>query len=225
MTASKQQAKYMALGQLYTNEITDPRLLQAMVDVPREQFLPASLQGVAYVDEELPLADGRFLMEPLTVAKLLSLSEIQETSRVLVVGALTGYVVALAAKLAHHVVATETNPQMLAQTRENLAKLALSNVDLQQVKSLADGYALSAPYDAIIITGAVEVIPESLGSQLSIHGKLAAVFKVAQRPASRLGLGRGTLVTRAANGLQYREMFDASAALLPEFAKPAGFVF
>jgi protein-L-isoaspartate(D-aspartate) O-methyltransferase len=98
-------------------------------------------------------------------------------------------------------------------------------MDLQQVKSLADGYALSAPYDVIIITGAVEVIPESLGSQLSIHGKLVAVFKVAQRPASTLGLGRGTVVTRAASGLQYREMFDASAALLPEFAKPVGFSF
>jgi len=219
------QATHMALGQLYTNEITDPRILQAMVDVPRELFVPEALRGVAYVDEELPLGGGRFLMEPLTVAKLLALSEMQEASRVLVVGALSGYVVALAAKIAHHVVATETDAQMINQTRENLAKLGLSNMDLQQVKSLADGYALSAPYDVIIITGAVEVIPESLGSQLSIHGKLVAVFKVAQRPASTLGLGRGTVVTRAASGLQYREMFDASAALLPEFAKPVGFSF
>ncbi|MCE2926587.1 MAG: protein-L-isoaspartate O-methyltransferase [Rickettsiales bacterium] len=224
MTSSS-QAKHMALGQLYTNEITDPRILQAMVDVPREHFVPAPLKGVAYVDEELPIGQGRFLMEPLTAAKLLLLSGISETNRVLVVGAVTGYVVALAAKIAHHVVATETDSQMLEVAKQNLSKLNLGNVDFQHVRSLADGYALSAPYDVIIITGAVEVIPESLGSQLSIHGKLTAVFKVAGRPASGLGLGRGTVVTRAAGGLQFREVFDASSALLPEFAKPAGFSF
>jgi len=211
------QAKMMALGQLYTNEITDKNLLQAMVDVPRETFLPAALRGSAYVDEDLPMGGGRFMLEPLNAARLISLASITQNCRVLVVGAYNGYMATLAGKIAHHVVAIDTNGDALEQAKVNIEKLGLSNINLQQVKSLANGYALSAPYDAIVICGAIDYIPEALASQLSIHGRLAAIRNVVKRPGIQGGLGKGLLVTRSGGQLQYREMFDASASPLPGF--------
>lgn len=217
------QAKNMILGQIYTNEVTDARILQVMTDIDRDQFVPASLHGAAYVDEDLPLGNGRFMLAPLTLAKLLNLTGIAEPSRVLVIGAYNGYVAALAAKLAHHVVATDINSEALDIARVNLQRLHLKNVDLQAVKSLADGYALSAPYDVILVPGAVEHIPESLGSQLGINGRLACVRNVAERPGIAGGLGKGVLVTRVGGHLQYREHFDASSPLLPGFKDEPAF--
>jgi len=218
------QAQHMIFGQIYTNEVTDPRILQAMIDVPREAFVPPSLKGAAYVDEDLPLGEGgRFMLAPLTVARLFHLTEIAERSRVLIIGAYNGYMAAIAAKLAHHVVATDTDSDMLEKARTNLQRFNLNNVDIQTVKSLADGYALSAPYDVIIINGAVEHIPESLGSQLGINGKLSTVRNVASRPGIVGGLGKLVLVTRVSGHLQYREHYDAAAPLLPGFKNDPAF--
>lgn len=217
------QANHMVLGQLYTNAINDKRVLQAMVDVPRELFLPEGLRGSAYVDEDLPLGKDRYMLEPLSAARLIAYADISESSRVMVIGVYNGYVAALAAKIAHHVVATDTDTTALESAKVNLEKLSLSNVNLQTVKSLADGYALSAPYDAIIIAGAVEFIPESLASQLSIHGRLTAIRNVASRPGMQGGLGKGVIVTRAAGQLQHRDIFDASTPLLPGFKSQPAF--
>ncbi len=225
MTKTSMQAVHMALGQLYTNEVTDARILQAMVDVSREAFVPDSLKGSAYVDEDIRIKNGRYLPEPLTMARMLDLCQIAPESRVLVVGALNGYAAALCARLAQHVVAIESDAEMLESARTTLEHMGIRNVDYQQVKSMADGYALSAPYDAIIIAGAVQHVPENLGSQLSIHGRLATVLQKATRPGLPMGLGRLVLVTRAGGMLQMREQCDTSAALLPGFSQESGFSF
>jgi protein-L-isoaspartate(D-aspartate) O-methyltransferase len=219
------QAKHMILGQLLTNEIIDKRILQAISDVPREAFVPKPLLGSAYVDEDLAMGGGRFLLEPLSFAQLLHLAEITPACRVLIIGGLCGYSAAVASKLAHHVVMVDIDEKSIEQARANFKYAGADNVDVQQVKSLADGYALSAPYNAIIIEGAVEFFPDAVTSQLAIDGRLAAIRNVSRRPGIAGGLGKAVLVKREGGKIQEREYFDASAALLPGFQKPAGFVF
>lgn len=217
MNKTSTQAKHMALGQLYTNEITDPRLLNVLAQVPREMFVPPALKGAAYVDEDLEIAPGRYLMEPMVFAKLLSLAEVGPSERVLCIGALTGYCAAVLGKLAGHVVATELDAAMVSQAGDAIRKLGIGDVDCQAVASLRDGYALSAPYDVIIICGAVEFVPEDLGKQLSLNGRLVTVRNVSDRPGVKGALGKGVLVRKLEQKLEFREYFDASCRLVPGF--------
>lgn len=215
----------MILGQLATNEVLDPRILGALYDTPREHFLPVALKGAAYVDEEIDVGNGRYLIDALTLARLIGLAEIAPQSRVLVVGCLSGYAAAVMARLAASVIATEADAALLAEAKERLAALGITNVRLQQVRSLAEGYAGSAPYDAIIICGAIGFLPEPLGAQLAQNGKLAAIRNVAARPGLAGGPGKVMVVSRIGNQLQTRDHFDAACAVLPGFAQNSGFVF
>jgi protein-L-isoaspartate(D-aspartate) O-methyltransferase len=225
MYPTTSQSLNMVLGQIITNDVLDKRILTALNTVKREDFLPAHLHGCAYVDEDLDVGNGRFLLEPLTFARMLQLAELTPACRVLCVGTLSGYSAAVLAWLASHIVATEIDGDYTAQTRANLAKLKLTNVDVQHVKSLADGYAMSAPYDVILINGAIDFVPEDLASQLSMHGRLVAVHRKSLRPGSKMGLGKILLVKRAGNQLQSREYFDSGAALLPNFERASSFQF
>lgn len=224
-SASAQKAAHMILGQIYTNEVTDTAILTALAEVPREPFLPAHLQGAAYVDQELEVAPNRYLMEPLSFAKLVALADLQPSSRVLVIGALGGYAPAVIAKLAGHVVATETDASMIPGAREIIRHLSLNNVDVQQVASLSDGYAASAPYDVIFIAGAVIYIPESLGNQLASGGRIVTVRSVGKTGPGIDGLGKGIRITRIDHKLQVREYFDTGAHILPGFEDNRGFIF
>ncbi|MFO0389204.1 MAG: protein-L-isoaspartate O-methyltransferase family protein [Alphaproteobacteria bacterium] len=225
MYPTSSQSMNMILGQILTNDVLDKRILTALNTIKREDFLPAHLHGCAYVDEDLDVGNGRFLLEPLTFARMLQLSEITPACRVLCVGALSGYSAAVLAWLASHIVTTEIDAEYVKQIRTNLAKLHLTNVDVQQVKSLADGYALSAPYDVILVNGAIDFVPEDLASQLAINGRLVAVHRKSLRPGSNMGLGKLLLVKRVGNQLQSREYFDCGAALLPNFERNASFKF
>lgn len=217
--------KNMILSQVFTNEVTDRRILQAMNDVPREPFLPEHLRGAAYIDEDLDIGNGRALMAPLTFAQLLDLAEITPSCRVLNIGCMTGYTAAVIAKLAGHVVAIDIDAAAIEQARVHVKRLALRDIDLEPVRSLVDGYALSAPYDVIVISGAVGFIPEKLSSQLGAGGRLVTVLNRATRPDSRGGLGKGLLVKRVNHTLQHREHFDASAVILPGFEQETSFRF
>lgn len=222
---NKAMPRNMILGQLITNEIKDQQVLQAMADVPRELFVPNDIQGAAYVDEDMHIGKGRFLPAPLTCARLLQYAEITPNCRVLLVGCTTGYLAALLARLAGHVVGIESDAAFIESTRRNLQDLGLSGIDVEPVKSLAEGYALSAPYDAIIIAGAVDFIPDALASQLSLHGRLTAIRRVAKRPGMEGGLGKGILIKRIGTQLHYRELFDDATPLLPGFAQEERFTF
>ncbi len=225
MYPTSSQSLNMILGQILTNDVLDKRILTALNMVKREDFLPVNLHGCAYVDEDLDVGGGRFLLEPLTFARMLQLAEITPGCRVLCVGALSGYSAAILAWLASTIVATDIDANYIAETRANLAKLKLTNVDVQQVKSLADGYALSAPYDVILVCGAIDFVPEDLASQLAINGRLVAVHRKSTRPDSKTGLGKILLMKRINNQLQSREYFDCGAALLPNFERTATFQF
>lgn len=215
----------MILGQLFTNEISSRDIFSAMVNIPREAFVPERLHGAAYVDEDLDVGGGRFLMAPLTFAKLLDLAEITPSCRVLNIGCHTGYSAAVISRLAAMVIATDIDTAALEQARLHMNHMHLTNVTLHPVKSLADGYAPAAPYDVIVIHGAINFISEQLAAQLAVGGRLVTVRQVMNGPGLPGGLGKGLLIKRIDQKLQYREFFDAGSPLLPGFAQPEGFVF
>ena len=217
------QAKHMALGQLYTNEVTDPRILQAVLDVPREAFVPANLKGSAYIDDNLPYGDGRFLLAPLTFSRLLSLANIAAHERVLVIGGMWGYGAAVITHLASHVTLLELNGPPIDKAQALLKQYAGQPVDVVGVKNLAAGHASGAPYDVILLEGAAEILPEALGAQLGHEGRLLGIKAVAKRVGMQGGLGRGIIARRVGGKLQQHDMFDASAALLPGFGAPPKF--
>ena len=219
MPQFERQAVNMTLGQLATNTVQDPRILQLLVDIPREDFVPQAQRKAAYIDQNIEIAKGRFLLAPLTFAKLLELAAVTPSCRALVIGSGNGYTTAVMAELAGHVVAIDSDSGLIAQSRENMSRLGIKDIDVQQVKNMADGYALSAPYDVIFINGGIEHLPDSLSSQLAIGGRLVAIRNVSN------GLGKGILAKRFDGQVNIREYFDAGAAVLQGFEQPAHFVF
>ena len=211
----------MVDGQVRTNDVTDRRILDAMLSVPREAFVPASRQALAYLDLDLDVSEGaaakRFLIKPALTAKLLQAAEIGESDRVLVVGCATGYLAALAAKLAGQVTATEGDPTLAAKAKDALASLGLGNVTCKTAAA-AEGDQGGAPYDVIVLNGATEVTPEALLGQLKEGGRLVGV-SAETRPQ------RAIIVTRSHGELGHRALFDAAAPVLPGLARTPAFVF
>ena len=208
----------MVENQIRTNRVTDPAVLRAMEDTPREVFVPKQLRGVAYVDEAIDLGNGRTLMEPLIFARLLQTAEILETEVVLDIGCASGYSAAVLSHLASTVVAVESDADLAEQAKSRLAELSVDNVALV-AGPLVAGDAAHGPYDVIILEGAVAEIPASLTAQLADGGRLVAVV------AGESGLGRATLVARVGDVLSSRVVFDTTAALLPGFQAKSSFRF
>lgn len=206
----------MVEHQLRTNEVTDDALLAAMAEIPRERFVPDRLRDVAYIDEDLPLKKGRFLMEPRVLARLLQLAEVKAEDMVLDIGCGTGYSTAVLAKLANTVVALESDPELAARASSTLAELGMDNA-IVVTAPLADGYAKQGPYDVIVFGGSLPRVPASIARQLAEGGRLVAVIGE--------GMGRGTLMTRARGIVSSRPAFDAATPILPDFAPVQGFVF
>lgn len=219
------QTSNMILGQLLTGDVTNKRLLRAMTDIIRPPFFPPSLQGVSYVDEDIEIAPGRYEMAPLTFARLLDLAHITPSCRVLAIGTLTGYTAAVISRLCAQVIATETDKAMAEEARSQMSRMQIANVDIKTVPSLAQGYAAGAPFDVIFIHGAISYLPDMLGQQLATQGRLVTVFNRATRPGMKGGLGKGLLVKRLDNKLQYREHFDAASNVLPGFENETSFTF
>ena len=210
----------MVDGQVRTNDVTDRRILDAMLTVPREAFVPASRQALAYLDLDLDVSEGgakRFLIKPQLIGKLLQAAEIGEGDNVLVVGCATGYLAALAAKLAHRVMATESDAALAAKAKDAFAAIGLSNVTCKAAAS-AEGDPAAAPYDVIILNGATEVTPDGLFGQLREGGRLVGV-SAESRPS------RAMIVTRTHGEFGHRPLFDAAAPVLPGLERAAAFVF
>jgi protein-L-isoaspartate(D-aspartate) O-methyltransferase len=207
----------MVESQLRPNKVTDPALLDALASVPRELFVPAPLRGVAYVDEDIPLGRGRFLMEPMILGRLLELATVRSSDVALVVGASVGYSAAVLARVASRVVALEGDHELV-----QLAAPALRGLDAASVAvvegPLADGAPRLAPFDVILFDGAVDGVPPAIIEQLAEGGRLVAVIKAA-------GIGRATLMTRRAGIVASRIAFDAGVPSLPGFEPVAAFTF
>lgn len=209
----------MVENQIRTNRVRDPQVLEAMQTVPRELFVPKQMRGIAYVDEDVDLGNGRYLMEPLVLARLLQLAEVKPQDVALVIGCGTGYTAAVLARLVSTVVALESDVDLATRAAGLLAEQGADNVAVV-TGPLKDGYPTQAPYDLIVIDGGVQDIPTALCNQLAENGRLVAVMD------GGLGsMGRGILVSRICGGFSRRVGFDAATPILPGFTKPAGFIF
>lgn len=205
----------MVASQLRTNEVNDPRVIAAISAVPRERFVPDDRKAVAYIDRAVQLTTSRALNLPMATARLIIALEARAGDRTLVVGAASGYAAAVLARLTADVVALEEDPALIA-----LAHAAIDGDGrIRLVEGpLADGYMPGAPYDAILIDGAVDHIPAAIIGQLADGGRLAAA--VTEGAVTRLVVGR-----RSTSGFGTRAFADAEAVPLPGFALPAGFTF
>jgi len=213
----------MVEGQLRTNRVTDAAVLDGFLTVPRERFVPQSLRGIAYVDDDIPLGGGRVLIEPLVLARLLQLAEIGKTDKVLEIGCATGYATALLARLAGSVVGVECDARLAAAARTNFAALGLGGILLHE-GPLEAGWRGGAPYDVILINGAVGEIPAAVSGQLGEGGRLVTVAAGGESPVDSR-LGHAVLMTRAEGRVSSRPIFDASVQRLPGFARAPGFAF
>lgn len=208
----------MVDNQLRPNKVTDERVIAAMAAVPRERFVPESLQGVAYVDEDLPLGEGRVLMEPMVLARMLQAAEIGPDDVVLDIGSGTGYTAAVCAGIAATVVSVESDPRLAAEASRILGELEADNVVTIE-SALTDGYPRQAPYDVILFSGAVQEIPETILAQLADGGRLVAVV-------APPGKAPSAVLARNCGGTpSMRKIFDASVPYLPGFIREPGFVF
>jgi protein-L-isoaspartate(D-aspartate) O-methyltransferase len=211
----------MVDGQVRPNDVTDIRILDAMLAVPREAFVPANQRALAYLDLDLDVSEGsaakRFLIKPQVLAKMLQAAEIKETDKVLVAGSVPGYAAAVVAQLAGQVVATESDPAQVAKARDVLAQLGLANVTFKAAGA-ADGDPANGPFDVIVLDGATEIAPERLYGQLKDGGRLVGVFATTKPP-------RATIVTRSHGDFGHRALFDASVPILPGLERLPAFVF
>jgi protein-L-isoaspartate(D-aspartate) O-methyltransferase len=211
----------MVDGQVRPSDVTDIRIIDAMLEVPREAFVPQSQQAMAYLDLDLDVSEAgatkRFLIKPVVLAKMLQAAEIMDTDNVLVVGCATGYSAAVLAKLAAQVTATESEPSLAAKAKGILAQLGVGNVTVQAAAA-AEGDSANAPYDVIVLDGATAIIPEPLYRQLKNGGRLVGVFATTQPP-------RATIVTRSHDDFGNRALFDAVAPVLPGLERLPAFVF
>lgn len=217
MTDFATARRHMVDGQVRTADVTDLRILSAMLETPRENFLPPASAGLAYLDLDLPVGDdgSRRLLKPMVLAKLIHAADLPQGGCVLDVGCATGYGAAVLARVTGQVVALEQDAGLAQAARTTLS--GQSNATVVS-GPLTAGWPQGSPYDAIVLEGATERPPEAFLSQLKEGGRLVCV----------LGTGPGSkamLYCRSGDELGGRPIFDATAAVLPGFAKSPVFAF
>ncbi len=216
---------HMVDGQVRPNKVIDPRIIRAMRSIPRERFVPPHLVSLAYADEDVPLDRGRALMEPMVIARLVQLAHVRQGDRVLVVGAGSGYGAALLAACGGQVTALEEDEALLAIARRTLPEFAPGAA--LAVGPLAAGQAAGAPWDVILIEGAVRTIPAAIALQLNPNGgRLVTVLA----PGNVTSGGQGVLAEPGQHNapsatLRAAPMFDCATPLLPPLLPARAFQF
>jgi len=207
----------MVESQIRPNHVTHENLLDALGTLPREAFVPTEFQGVAYVDNPISLGEGRYVMAPLAMARLMQEAEPGESDLALVVGSATGYAAAVMSRMVSAIVALESDAGFAAETGQTLTDLGIDTVAVVE-GNLAEGYPAQAPYDVIYFDGAVPEVPEGITSQLADGGRLVCIL-----------MGDGTdsaiVISRYGDSLSTRTVFESAAPLLPGFERKKAFVF
>ena len=223
MTDFVELRRGMVDSQVRANDVTDLRIVGAMLEIPRERFVPDALRTFAYIDNDLairPAADGkpaRHLMEPMILARLVQLADVQEHHHVLDIGTGTGYSAALLSRLCQQVVALEEDAELAATAAQTLSDLDVDNVAVMQ-GPLNEGWAPDAGYDVIFLNGSVDEVPEGLLGQLKDGGRLVCIV-------GRGGAARATVFTNVAGKIGEMPGFNGAVPLLPGFESKPAFVF
>ncbi|TWI33253.1 protein-L-isoaspartate O-methyltransferase family protein [Paracoccus sulfuroxidans] len=216
MTDFAQRRTMMVDTQVRPNEVTSYPVIEAMLNVPREQFVPDARRDVAYAGENIDLRPGRVLLEPRTLGRMIEVLDLQNSDLVLHVGCGLGYSAAVMARIVEAVVAVEEDADMAADAQERLSAQEVYNVAVVH-GPLNEGYAKQGPYDVILIEGAIEELPAALSDQLRDGGRIVALFLEGNLGVVRIG-------QKIDGRVNWRFAFNAAAPLLPGFARKMGFV-
>lgn len=201
--------------QVRPNDVTKFPIIEAMLTVPREAFVTDALKEAAYVGENLPLGGGRVMLEPRTLAKMLDALDVQVSDRVLDVGCGLGYASAVLGRMAATVVALENDDGRAAEARERLRANGTGNARVL-CGPLAAGAEAESPFDVILVQGGVEDPPAALAAQLAEGGRIACIFVDGALGTCRVG-------HKLAGNVSWRYAFNASAPVLPDFARKPAF--
>jgi protein-L-isoaspartate(D-aspartate) O-methyltransferase len=218
-----QARRHMVENQLRTFDVNDLRVLASFESVPRELFVPAGREGLAYIDQDLPVSDGlavlerRSMLAPMVLARMIQALNLDRGDKVLDVACGLGYSSAIMARLGASVVALESSPVLVEAARERLAAVGAEGVVLAQ-GLLEEGCREAAPFDAILVNGSINSRPDVLLGQLAEGGRLVAV-------RGRGRAGSAVLFVRAGEAFGSRSLFDAVAPVLDAFREEPGFVF
>ena len=204
--------------QILPNNVTDQRIIDAMMELPREMFVPSTKRSVAYIDNSLALGFGRFLIEPMITARLMQMLELKSTDVALSIGAGTGYNVAILGRIVETVVAIEKLSSLAKLATKNLSELGIDNVAIIE-GPLAGGAPKQSPYNIIFFDGAISEIPTAISNQLAENGRLIAMIK---KPG---GICQAYLMSRNHGNISGRNIFEASTPLLPGFEQKSIFSF
>ena len=210
MTDYATRRRIMVDTQVRPSDVTKFPVIDAMLAIPREAYVPPEKREAAYVGENLTLAPGRVMLDPRTLAKMLDLLDLRRDEAVLDLGCGLGYSTAVAARIAGVVVGVEEIAALAEEAETTLAEQGVDNASVVQAP-LAEGAPRHGPYDVILIQGGVEMLPPALAAQLKPGGRVVALFMKGQLGTVRIG-------HMAANGLSWRDAFNAAAPVLPGFA-------
>ncbi|SDN44845.1 protein-L-isoaspartate(D-aspartate) O-methyltransferase [Lutimaribacter pacificus] len=215
MTDFATRRTIMVDTQIRPNDVTKFPVIDAMLAVPREDFVPADRRETAYIGENVDLGHGRVVLEPRTLAKMLDVLDIQSDELVLDIGAGFGYSSAVISRLAEAVVAVEQDEALAAEAQTALSEAEADNVIVHR-GPLANGAAQHGPYDVIVLQGAVAHLPRAITDQLKDGGRIACLFDEGPLGVVRIGYKVDGVVT-------WRHAFNASAPVLPGFERHAAF--
>jgi len=215
MTNFAARRTMMVDTQVRPNDVTKFPIIEAMLSVPRETFVPAARREAAYVGENIVIGAGRVILEARTLAKMLDALDIQPSDVVLDIGCGLGYSAAIIARLAEAVVAVEEDPALAAQAQVRLSDAGVDNAAVVE-GALAAGAAKHGPYDAIVVGGAAEEVPAEILTQLRDGGRIGCLFMEGALGVCRIG-------HKIDGKLTWRFAFNASAPVLPGFKKRTGF--
>lgn len=215
MTDYAERRTMMVDTQIRPSDVTKFPIIDALLSVPREAFVPRLLREAAYMGENIDLGGGRVMLDPRTLAKMLDALEIRNDELVLDIGSALGYSAAVMARMAEAVVAVEENAEMAADAQGLLAENAADNVILHE-GALTDGAAEHGPYDVIAVQGAIEHLPQRISDQLKEGGRIVCLFMEGALGVVRIGY-------KIDGRINWRFLFNASAPVIPGFQKHAAF--